>query len=66
MPPLSHECDHLSESGHVDATLPGHHAAVGLEIKRQRLPCDVLARPGHRHHGLDDLGAIGRIADEAE
>ena len=56
---LAHEGDDLGEPRHVELGLSGHDAPVRLEIKRERLPRDILGRAGDRHHRLDDLVAVG-------
>src|SRR5712671_2874674 len=63
---VAHECDHLGKARDAELGLFRHDATVRLEIEREGLPCDLLGRAGHRHHCLDNLGAVRRIADEPE
>ena len=43
---LAHERDDLAKPGDADFALLRHDAAVRLEIKRERLPRDVVGRSG--------------------
>ena len=63
---LAHESDDLAEAAEIDFGLSRQHAAIGIEVERERGAGDFVRRAGERDDGVNRVVAMRRIANETE